>query len=67
MSDSLAQLEVWGCRLVKSQFFELVSEYGRFQWDFFIIRDLQICKKLYEVRFMLCLIYPYKVFLSSLQ
>ena len=29
--------------------------------------NLQIYDKLYDVRFMLCLIFPYKEFLSSLQ
>ena len=29
--------------------------------------DLRVCEKLYDVRFMLRLIFPYKVFLSSLQ
>ena len=33
----------------------------------FIIRDLQIFEKLFDVRLMLRLIFPYKVFLSSLQ
>ena len=50
--------KIWGCRLVKSQYSQLVLAYDR---------DLQICEKLYDVRFMLCLIFPYKVFLSSLQ
>ena len=58
---------MWGCRLIKSQFSQLVSAHGRFQGNFFIIHGLQICEKLYDVRFMLCLIFPYKVFLSSLQ
>ena len=59
--------KIWGCRLVKRQFSQLVSAYGRFQGNLFIIRGLQICEKLYDVRLMLCLIFPYKVFLSSLQ
>ena len=50
-----------------SQFSQLVLVYGRFQGNSFIIRDLQICEKLYDVRFMFFLIFPYKVFLFSLQ
>ena len=38
-----------------------------FQGDSFIILDLQICETLYDLRFMFCLIFPYKEFLSSLQ
>ena len=34
---------------------------------FHLINNLQICEKLYNVRFMLCLIFPYKEFFSSLQ
>ena len=60
-------IEIWSCRLVKSQFSLLVSVYGRFQGNSFIVSDLQICEKLYDVRFMFCLIFPYQVFLSSLQ
>ena len=37
---------LWGCRLVKSQFSQLVSAYGRFQGNFFIMSELQICGKL---------------------
>ena len=59
--------EVWGFRLVKSQFPQLVSAYGHFQVNSFIIRDLQICEKLYDLRYMFCSIFPDKMFLSSLQ
>ena len=50
--------KIWGCRLVKSHFSQLVLAYGLFQGNFFIFSD---------VRFMLCLIFPDEVFLSSLQ
>ena len=59
--------KIWGCRLVKSHFSQLVSAYDRFQGNFFMMGNVHICEKLYEVRFMLYLIFPYKVFLSSLQ
>ena len=59
--------KIWGCRLVKSHFSQLVSAYDRFQGNFFIMGNVHICEKLHEVRFMLYLIFPYKVFLSSLQ
>ena len=59
--------KIWGCRLVKSHFSKLVSAYDRFQGNFFMMGNVHICEKLYEVRFMLYLIFPYKVFLSSLQ
>ena len=32
-----------------------------------LMSNLQICDKLYDVRFMLCLIFPYRELLSSLQ
>ena len=47
--------KIWGCRLVESQFSQLVSTYGNFQENFFIIRDLQVYKNIYDIRFMLCL------------
>ena len=49
--------EIWRYRLIKSQFSQLVGACGRFQGIFFIISDLQICEKLYDVGFMLCLIF----------
>ena len=59
--------KIWGCRLVKSHFSQLVSAYDRFQGIFFIMGNVHICEKLNEIRFMLYLIFPYKVLLSSLQ
>ena len=58
--------KIWGYRLVKSQFSQLVSACGRFQGNFFITSDLQTCEKLYDARFMLRLIFPYKVLFCSL-
>ena len=36
--------KIWGCRLVKSQFSQLVSAYGRFQGNLFIIRVYRFLK-----------------------
>ena len=59
--------KLWGCWLVKCQFSQTVLAYRRFEENFFIMNDLQICEMLRDVRFMLHLIFPYKVFLSLLQ
>ena len=56
-----------GFRLVKIQISLLVSAYGCIQGNVFIMTNLQIWEKLYDIRLMLCLIFPYKVVLCSLQ
>ena len=52
-----SEQKIWGCRLVKSNFSQLVLACGCFQVNFSIMSDLQIFEKLYDVRFMLCLIF----------
>ena len=56
-----------GLEVSKKSVFQTSFGLWSFSRNFFIIRDLQICEKLYDIRFMLFLIIPYKMFLSSLE